>query len=109
MVFKWVLGRNYGKDQNQQHYNANIISQFVASLLDLNVSKPWIVDLYRVIFHLSYLDGLDEIVQVVVPSVGISSTMDLHRHVDNAKVVPWMPLLIFGPWILSATTSNPDL
>lgn len=39
------------------------------------------------------MEGLREIVQVVILGVGILSAMDLRRHVDFDIDVPWLPFL----------------
>lgn len=70
-----------------------MLSRFVALLLDPNVSKPMIIELCCDMFDTLLMEGLDNVVQVAIPSVGIPRAMNLRRHVDFSIDIPWLPFL----------------
>lgn len=94
MVFKWVLGKDYVKNENHPCCNSNIVSQFMSLFLDLDIAKLGIIELFHAMFDSTYLDGLGEVVQVTLPSPDIQSTMKIQRHVDNAEAVLWLHFLM---------------
>lgn len=46
IAFKWVLGKYYVMDLNQHRFSMNVISQFIVALLDLDIAKQWIIELF---------------------------------------------------------------
>lgn len=89
MGFGWGFCKLWGMIR----VNTDIYSWFVASLLDFNVSKHLIVHLTEVLFPQLYLGGLDEVVDVVVPYVGIPIASELRLFVDHGEVFPWLPFV----------------
>lgn len=73
--------------------NIDICSHFVASLLDIQVSKEMILRLTMEIFPKRYLRDLGEVVTNAVYGLGIPMASDLRRHIEEDVVVPWVPFL----------------
>lgn len=93
IAMKWVLGRDYVEYKDKYRVNIDICSHFVMSLLDIQVPKPMILHLTLEIFLKCYLGGLGEVVANVVYGLGLPTTSDLRKHIEEDAVVPWVPFL----------------
>lgn len=77
VAMKWVLGRDYIEYEDTYIFNTDVCSQFVASMLDIQVPKPLILFLELEIFPKMYLVGLGEVVENVAFGIGLPTSSDL--------------------------------
>jgi hypothetical protein len=73
--------------------NTDIISHFVASLIDIQVPKWKILRLTKAFFLKRYLGGLGEVVTNIVSRLGLLRSSNLRSHTEEDRVVPWEPFL----------------
>lgn len=77
MAIKWVLGEDFITGVDRYKVNTDIVSQFVASLLDLRECKAHIIQLTKELFPKHYLGGLEEIIHTAVIGLSIPIAIDL--------------------------------
>jgi len=89
-----ILGKVFIEGNECYRVDSDISSQFVATLLDLNVAKTWVNSVVHSIFIPSVLRGLEEALEIATFEAGMPRPRDVHLNRHLGSIVKYFPFIL---------------
>lgn len=94
VAIKMVLGREHLVPHETPRVNSQIVSRFLASLLDIHTSKDEAKALVCKLFKKDLTEGMDEIFKMAILGVEVSRPKDLELVKKQGEVIKIYPFLL---------------